>query len=210
MPLAAKPKHPSKPGRKPAAKPATKAKPKTKPRQNAKPRPKPKPKPEAKPKLKAKRGRRTRQPQNAVEAFEQALAATHFGKRSPQLLLQARRIGKLLAIQQNIEGNEFPPGVCFLHVNLPSTDSLCVRSLVEFDLDAATVIVAIHGDQELEAGHVLLPLEGIAWIGFPDVQVQVGVPFAGFHLPSQPKPLLVGGGGKKSAKASNESAPPKS
>lgn len=127
-----------------------------------------------------------------LEAFDKALRRAGFGRQQLHLLLQARRIGKLLAIQQNIPNQEFPPGVCFLHVNLPSTDSICVRSLVEIDLDACTVLVAIHGDQELESGHVILPLEGIAWIGFPDKQVPVGIPFAGFHLPNATgKPLLV-------------------
>lgn len=127
-----------------------------------------------------------------LEAFDRALQKAGFGRQQMHLLLQARRIGKLLAIQQNVPKQEFPPGVCFLHVNLPSTDSICVRSLVEIDLDACTVLVAIHGDQELESGHVILPLEGIGWIGFPDKQVPVGIPFAGFHLPTATgKPLLV-------------------
>jgi len=134
---------------------------------------------------------KTKEP-TLLEAFDRALRRAGFGRQQLHLLLQARRIGKLLAIQQNIPNQEFPPGVCFLHVNLPSTNSICVRSLVEIDLDACTVLVAIHGDQELESGHVILPLEGIGWIGFPDKQVPVGIPFAGFHLPTATKkPLLV-------------------
>ncbi len=134
--------------------------------------------------------KRKRKP-TLLEAFDQALRRAGFGRQHLHLLLQARRLGKLLAIQQNIPNQEFPPGVCFLHVNLPSTNSICVRSLVEVDLEACTVLIAIHGDQELESGHVILPLEGLGWIGFPDKQVPVGIPFAGFHLPTSGKPLLV-------------------
>lgn len=132
-----------------------------------------------------------KRPPTLLEAFAQALRRAGFGRQQLHLLLQARRLGKLLAIQQNIPNQEFPPGVCFLHVNLPSTNSICVRSLVEVDLEACTVLIAIHGDQELESGHVILPLEGLGWIGFPDKQVPVGIPFAGFHLPTSGKPLLV-------------------
>lgn len=176
--------HPSKAAPKrssPSARPPVK-----KPR--AAPAKKPAPKKQAqRPSAKAVKKRKP----TLLEAFDQALRRAGFGRQQLHLLLQARRIGKLLAIQQNIPNQEFPPGVCFLHVNVPSTNSFCVRSLVEIDLEACTVLIAIHGDQELESGHVILPLEGLGWIGFPDKQVPVGIPFAGFHLPTSGKPLLV-------------------
>ena len=135
--------------------------------------------------------RRTK-PADPVQAYGQALKRAGFAKRFPQLQLQALRLGKLLAIQQGAPDQEFPPGTCFLHANLPTSDSFCVRSLLEVDLDAATAIFAIWGDDVLEAGHVILPLEHLAWIGFPDKQVNVGVRFVGFSLPTTPKkPLLV-------------------
>jgi hypothetical protein len=74
------------------------------------------------------------------------------------------------------------------------------------DLDAATIVCAIYGDDVLTAGHVILPMEAIAWFGFPETQVNVGVRFVGFHLPKlQKKPLVV----KDEARRIAKKSPPK-
>jgi hypothetical protein len=150
--------------------------------------------PPAQPRPKAKKVKKAKKAPalTALQALERALHATRFDKRYPHLRLQIRRLGKLLAIQHEAPDQEFPEGTCFLHAVLPTTESFCLRSLLEVDLDAASIICAIYGDDVLAAGHVILPMESIAWIGFPDTQVNVGVRFAGFHLPNvQKKPLLV-------------------
>ena len=60
-------------------------------------------------------------------------------------------------------------------VHSASVDSFSVRRAVEVDLDTCTVTLAIHGDEVLEAAHVVLPLQAIGWIGFPQKAVAVGV-----------------------------------
>ena len=122
-------------------------------------------------------------PDPMVRAFARALRESRWQRRNAQLFAQALRIGKLLAIQQGTAAHEFPPGCCFLHAALPSVHSFCVRRLVEIDLDACTATLAIHADEELEAGHVVIPLEAISWLGFPEKAVGVGVRFRGFGDP---------------------------
>ena len=121
-----------------------------------------------------------KKPDPIVQAYARALRASRWQRRNPQMWAQAQRLGKLITIQQGTQGREFPAGCCFLHAALPSVNSFCVRRVVEVDLDACTVTLAIHGDQELEAGHVVLPLEAIGWFGFPEKAVAVGVRFRGF------------------------------
>ena len=121
-------------------------------------------------------------PDPVLQAFSRALCASGWQRRNPQLWVQAQRVGKLIAIQQGTDGREFPIGCCFLHAALPSVNSFCVRGVVEVDLAACTVTLAIHGDEELEAGHVVLPLESVGWLGFPEKAVAVGVRFQGFGV----------------------------
>jgi hypothetical protein len=122
-------------------------------------------------------------PDPVVLAFHRALRTSGWQKRNLQMWAQAQRLGKLIAIQQGTEGREFPPGCCFLHAALPSVTSFCIRRVVEVDLDACTATIEIHGDDELEAGHVVLPLEAVGWFGFPAKAVAVGVRFRGFIEP---------------------------
>lgn len=119
-------------------------------------------------------------PDPVLTAFARALRASRWQRRNAQMWAQAQRLGKLIAIQQGTQSREFPPGCCFLHAALPSVNSFCVRRVVEVDLDACTVTLSIHADEELEAGHVVLPLEAVAWLGFPEKAVGVGVRFRGF------------------------------
>ena len=122
-------------------------------------------------------------PDPVLQAYARALSASRWQRRNPQMWAQAQRLGKLLSIQQGTDGREFPVGCCFLHAALPSVNSFCVRRVVEVDLEACTVTLAIHADEELAAGHVVLPLEAIGWLGFPDQAVGVGVRFHGFGDP---------------------------
>lgn len=122
----------------------------------------------------------------AVQAFFAAVSTSGFRKRGAQMWVQAVRLGKLLAIQQGTPAKEFPPGCCFLHANVPTVTSFCVRRVVEIDLDACSATIEIHGDEDLEAGFVVLPLETMGWVGFPASAVSVGVHFQGFAAPSEP------------------------
>lgn len=119
-----------------------------------------------------------------MRAFAQALDQVGWRKRNQGLWLQAQRLGKLIAIQGGLEQEAFPPGCCFIHANVPSVNSFCIKRIVEVDLGAAAVLLEIHGDEELAAGHVMLPLESIGWFGFPGKAVPVGATFAGFALPN--------------------------
>jgi hypothetical protein len=128
-----------------------------------------------------------------LKAYVQALGAVGWRKRNQGLWLQAQRVGKLIAIQCGLPDELFPPGCCFIHANVPTVNSFCVRRIVEVDLNAATLLLEIHGDEELEEGHVVLPLESIGWFGFPAKAVPVGTVFTGFALPAGegPSPVVV-------------------
>lgn len=143
----------------------------------------------------------TRRPRSAsaatgaatLKAYAAALGVVGWRKRNQGLWLQAQRLGKLIAIQTGLAGELFPPGCCFIHANVPSVTSFCVKRIVEVDLNAASLLLEIYGDEELEEGHVMLPLEAIGWFGFPAKAVPVGTVFAGFTLPvgEGPSPVVV-------------------
>ena len=128
-----------------------------------------------------------------LKAYATALSAVGWRKSNQGLWLQAQRLGKLIAIQSGMADELFPPGCCFIHATIPTVNSFCVKRIIEIDLGTATVLLEIYGDEELEAGHVLLPLESLGWFGFPAKAVPVGTVFAGFALPASdgPGPLVV-------------------
>lgn len=128
-----------------------------------------------------------------MKVYARALGDVGWRKRNQGLWLQAQRLGKLIGIQSGLKEEMFPPGCCFIHANVPSVNSFCLKRIVEVDLNAASVLIEIHGDEELEEGHVMLPLESLGWFGFPGKAVPVGTVFAGFTLPtaSGPSPVVV-------------------
>ena len=137
----------------------------------------------------------------ALSEYRQGQAMERFRKEQPQFWLQAQRLGKVLEIQQQIEGNAFPPGCCFLHANLVSVSHVCVKQIREVNLETCQVTIEIHGDDNLEEGIVIIPLETIEWFGFPAKAVPVGVHFQGFSATdpvvtppkSKPDPSEYGG-----------------
>ena len=126
-----------------------------------------------------------------LKAYAAALNMVGWRKRNQGLWLQGQRLGKLIAMQSRLPDEFFPPGCCFIHAALPTVNSFCVKRIIEVDLGTATLLLEIYGDEELEAGHVMLPLESLGWFGFPAKAVPVGTMFAGFTLPTGEGPVPV-------------------
>ncbi len=116
----------------------------------------------------------------AREEVMRELALERFQEEKPQMWLQSQRIGKLVDIQNQLDGDQFPEGSCFLHTTTGGTNAFCVRRITGIDLDTCQVTLEIHGDEELEGGIVVLPLESIEWFGFPSKAVPIGIHFQGF------------------------------
>ncbi|MBA3846295.1 MAG: hypothetical protein H0X45_06605 [Planctomycetes bacterium] len=116
----------------------------------------------------------------ALSEYRKGEAMERFRKEQPQAWLQAQRLHRVLEIQSQIDGNAFPPGCCFLHGNLISVSHVCVRQIREVNLETCQVTIEIHGDDNLEEGIVIIPLESVEWFGFPAKAVPVDVHFHGF------------------------------
>ena len=126
-----------------------------------------------------------------LKAFARALDMIGWRKRNHGLWLQAQRVVKLITKQSEQPDGCFPPGNCFIHANVPTVNSFCIKRIVEIDLSTATLFMDIYGDEELQEGSVLLPLEAISWFGFPGQPVLVSTVFAGFTLPKGTAPVVV-------------------
>lgn len=115
-----------------------------------------------------------------LDEFKQQQALDRFREEKPQLWMQSQRVSKLVDIQGQLDDNVFPEGSCFLHANTVTSHSFCVKRITGIDLDTCQVTMEIYGDEELEGGIVVLPLETIEWFGFPAKAVPIGVHFEGF------------------------------
>jgi hypothetical protein len=73
-----------------------------------------------------------------------------------------------------------------LHANTVTSHDFCVKKITGVDLDTCQVTIEIYGDEELEGGIVVLPLETVEWFGFPAKAVPIGVHFEGFISRSKP------------------------
>jgi hypothetical protein len=112
--------------------------------------------------------------------FRRQLALERFQEERPQLWLQSQRVGKLVEIQEQVDGELFPEGSCFLHANLVGSQSFCVKRITGIDLDTCQVTLEIYNDEDTDGGIVVLPLETIEWFAFPAKAVSMGVHFQGF------------------------------
>lgn len=108
------------------------------------------------------------------------MALDRFREEKPQMWLQSQRVGKLVDIQGQLDHETFPEGSCFLHCNTVGTSAFCVKKITGIDLDTCQVTCEIWGDEELEGGIIVLPLETIEWFGFPSKAVPIGIHFEGF------------------------------
>jgi hypothetical protein len=134
------------------------------------------------PKCKTKVRAQDRVHEEAMSGFKRELNLDRFREANPQLWIQSQRIGRLLEIQAEMPDHAFPEGSCFLHANLVTVSSFCIKRIKEVNLEACQVTVEIHGDEDLEAGIIIIPLETIEWFGFPSTAVPIGIHFQGFTV----------------------------
>jgi hypothetical protein len=132
------------------------------------------------PNRRAKPGRRTAAPAKPRKPSRREQALERFRQANPQLWLQSQRVGRIIEIQQEIDGKAFPEGSCFVHANSVAASSFCLKRIQEVNLDTCQVTLEIYGDDNLESGIVVLPLESIEWFGFPSKAVPVEIHFRGF------------------------------
>jgi hypothetical protein len=127
----------------------------------------------------------------ALSEFQRQLALEKFQEERPQLWLQSQRMAKLVEIQEELTDETFTEGSCVLHANTVSFSSFCIKKVLGIDLDTCQATIEIYGDDHLEAGVVVLPLETIEWFGFPATAVSTGIHFEGF-VGSMLKPARAG------------------
>ncbi len=153
--------------------------------------------------------RSDRQRQRYYDEFRREMALDRFREEKPQLWLQYQRCLKLIEIQERLDDKVFPRGHCFLHSNTVSQSHFCVRRVTGIDLDTSQITLEIYGDDELEDGIVVLPLETVEWFGFPANAVPVGVHFQGFTgVPAKPATTPSAGEPPATATARAISRPP--
>jgi hypothetical protein len=128
--------------------------------------------------------------------FRRQQALERFQQERPQLWLQSQRVGKLVEIQEQLQGEQFPKGSCFLHASLVGTQSFCVRRITGIDLDTCQVTLEIFTDEDGEAGIVVIPLENVEWFAFPAKAVSMGMHFEGFTGSLREGPGGSGGTGR--------------
>ena len=128
---------------------------------------------------------RTRQ--KVLAEIHREMAIERFQSEKPQMWLQSQRVAKLVEIQEQLDTEAFPEGSCFLHTTTVGTNAFAVKRITGIDLDTCQVTIEIFGDEELEMGVVVLPLESIEWFGFPSKAVPIGVHFEGFTK-THPRP----------------------
>jgi hypothetical protein len=128
----------------------------------------------------SKRPKNQRTRQRIVEELHREMALERFQSEKPQMWLQSQRVAKLVDIQERLPEESFPEGTCFLHGNTVGMHTFAVKRISGIDLDTCQVTIEIYGDEELEKGVVVLPLESIEWFGFPSKAVPIGVHFEGF------------------------------
>lgn len=115
---------------------------------------------------------------------EEALA--RFQQERPDMWLQANRLAGLLDMQARLDEHHFPPGSCFVHAALPDASCFALRRLLEIDLETCQVTLEIHGDDVLAEGTVIIPLEQIAWFGFPRDALPLQFQMRGFTMQERP------------------------
>ena len=121
---------------------------------------------------------RTRQ--KVLAELQREMAIERFQSEKPQMWLQSQRVAKLVEIQEQLDDETFPEGSCFLHSSTVGTTAFAVKRITGIDLDTCQVTIEIFGDEDLEQGVVVLPLESIEWFGFPSKATPIGVHFEGF------------------------------
>ncbi len=115
-----------------------------------------------------------------INDFLEEAAFEEFKQAQPNLWMQVKRLNKVLELQDESDDQCFQSGTCFIHTNTPDFQGFCVKRVIEIDLESCMVVIEIYGEDELRPGVVMLPLESIAWFGFPTEKVTMDVRFRGF------------------------------
>lgn len=102
-----------------------------------------------------------------LQEFREQLAFERLQERNPAQWVSFQRVHKLVDIQEDLKDGVFPDGACFLHASTVGSQHFRVKKVSGIDLDTFQVSVEIYGDDELEEGIVVLPLEQVEWFGFP-------------------------------------------
>lgn len=105
--------------------------------------------------------------EKTLAEFREQLAFERLQERNPQQWVAFQRAHKLVDIQEELENGQFPDGACFLHATTVGNQHFRVKKLTGIDLDTFQVTIEIYGDEDLEEGIVVLPLEQLEWWGFP-------------------------------------------
>lgn len=121
-----------------------------------------------------------------LQEFREQLAFERLQERNPAQWIAFQRVHKLVDIQEDLEGGAFPDGACFLHASTVGSQHFRVKKITGIDLDTFQVSVEIYGEDELEEGIVVLPLEQVEWFGFPSRAVPTHH-FEGFLGISMPR-----------------------
>ncbi|MFW5830417.1 MAG: hypothetical protein ACOCXA_09175, partial [Planctomycetota bacterium] len=98
-----------------------------------------------------------------LSEIQEQEALEEFRQNRPEMWLQVMRVGRMLELQEDLDDEIWPEGSCFLHANTVGFQSFCVRRVLDVDLETCTVALSIYGDEDLEDGTVLIPLEAISW-----------------------------------------------
>jgi hypothetical protein len=142
-----------------------------------------------------------------LDEFRQQLALERFQEERPQLWLQSQRVAKLLEIQGQLQGETFTEGSCFMYAGVVGVQSFCIKQVTGIDLDTCQATFEVYGEENLEAGIVVLPLETIEWFSFPAKAAPLGgVHFQGFTHLTPRSPMTSGPnatGGSSDAKPAN-------
>ena len=121
------------------------------------------------------------------DELHQQLALERFQQERPELWIQVSRIGHLMDLQGECEHGEFPPGSCFIYANVPGYQNFAVKKVLGVDLDTCQTTIDIYGDNDLEEGTIMLPLEAISWYGFPKQAVPLTFRYLGFSIKRAPE-----------------------
>jgi hypothetical protein len=118
--------------------------------------------------------------ERVLDELRREQALEEFKESRPDFWMQVERLKRIIDHQERQPDNCFAKGACFVHVNLPDVSSLTLRRIDDIDLQSCLASIEIYEDDDLAAGTVLVPLEGISWFGFPEHHVANSFAFQGF------------------------------
>ncbi len=122
-----------------------------------------------------------------IEAeLAQQAAVDKFQAERPDLWIHVQRVAQIIDWQEEAEAGCFPPGSVFLHTGLPDQQVFSLKRVLEISLDTCCTVIEIHGDNELEAGTAVIPLEAVTWIGLPAERIPLTFEMRGLTASEPP------------------------